>query len=53
MMAIGVASPRAQGHAMIRTATALRSASTSLGSGPQNAHATNAITAMTTTAGTK
>ena len=53
MIAIGVASPSAQGHAMISTATALTSACARRGSGPHRLHATNATTATTTTAGTK
>ena len=53
MIAIGVASPSAHGHAMISTATALTSACASLGSGPQIAPRGERQTAMTTTAGTK
>src|SRR5882672_8331829 len=52
MMAIGVASPSAHGHAMISTAIALRSAKASLGAGPQTLHAANDTTATATTAGT-
>ncbi len=53
MIDIGVASPRAQGQAMISTATALTSANANRGSaGENNAQATNVSTAITTTAGT-
>ena len=52
MIAIGVASPSAQGHAMMSTATALTSASARRGSGPHSAHPANAATATVTTAGT-
>ena len=52
MMAIGVARPSAQGHAMISTATALTSPCASRGSGPHTLQAANAISAMTATAGT-
>ena len=52
MMDIGVASPSAHGHAMMRTATAFTSAYARRGSGPQIAHATNVATATSTTAGT-
>ena len=52
MMAIGVARPSAHGQAMMSTATALTSAWASRGSGPHTLQAANAISAMTTTAGT-
>ncbi len=52
MIDMGVARPRAQGHAMINTATALTSAYESDGAGPQIAHAANASTAIEITAGT-
>src|SRR5579872_934070 len=51
-MATGVASPKAQGQAMINTATALTIAKTSEGEGPSKAQSTNAITDTNTTAGT-
>ena len=38
MMDMGVASPRAQGQAMIRTDTALTKAKTTAGSGPRKYH---------------
>ncbi len=53
MIDMGVARPRAQGQAMMRTATALTRAWASLGSGPTRAHTTNVMTAVPTTAGTK
>ena len=53
MIAMGVARPSAHGQAMMSTATALTSASASLGSGPQRLHAMNATIAVATTAGTK
>ena len=53
MTDIGVASPSAQGHAMIRTDTADTMAYTMLGSGPNRVQATKARIAISTTAGTK
>jgi hypothetical protein len=53
MIDIGVARPRAQGHAMIRTATALTSACAMRGSGPTNDHTTNVMIAIAMTIGTK
>ena len=53
MMDIGVANPRAQGQAMIRTATAFITAKARRGSGPQSPQTTKASTAISTTAGTK
>ena len=50
---IGVASPSAHGHAMINTATALKRACASRGSGPQIAHTANDSSAISITAGTK
>jgi hypothetical protein len=52
MIDIGVASPRAQGQAMIRTATELTVAKAIAGFGPQNAHTTKVIMATPMTAGT-
>ena len=52
-MDIGVASPSAQGQAMISTATALTSAWASRGSGPTSPQATNVSDGDRTTAGTK
>ena len=52
MMDIGVASPSAHGHAMMRTATAFTSPWTNRGSGPTSAHPTNVRIAITMTAGT-
>ena len=52
MIAIGVANPKAQGHAMMSTATAFTSACARRGCGPSRNHATNAAAAMATTAGT-
>src|SRR5260221_10535028 len=49
---IGVARPRAHGHAMMSTATALTSAYAMRGSGPQTLQVTNASVAMPTTVGT-
>ena len=45
MIDIGVASPSAQGQAMISTATALTSAKPSAGGGPTTAHAAKVRTA--------
>ena len=54
MIDIGVASPSAQGQAMISTATALTSAQASGGcSGAAIAHTKNVMTAIASTAGTK
>ena len=50
---IGVASPSAQGHAMMSTDTAATSALPSEGAGPNTAQAANVIPAVTPTAGTK
>jgi len=52
MIEVGVASPRAQGQAMIRTATVLRSARLNAGSGPATSHTTNVSTASPMTTGT-
>jgi hypothetical protein len=53
MIDIGVASPSAQGHAMMSTATALISACAIFGSGPTLAHATNVASDTKMTVGTK
>jgi hypothetical protein len=53
MMEIGVASPSAQGHAMMITATALTSAYAIRGCGPTSDHTTNVTIAVTITVGTK
>src|SRR5438876_9699710 len=53
MMDIGVAKPRAHGHAMIRTETALTRACARRGCGPNTAQPANARIAAATTAGTK
>src|SRR5437868_1150397 len=52
MIEIGVASPKAQGHAMINTATALTSAYARRGSGPRIHQVTKVSNAITMTAGT-
>ena len=52
MIDIGVANPRAQGQAMISTATALSSPNPIAGGGPNTDHATNATAATSMTAGT-
>ncbi len=52
MIAIGVARPRAQGQAMMRTETAATSACAKRGSGPTTAHVAKATAATATTAGT-
>ena len=52
MMDIGVARPRAQGQAMVRTATALTTAWARRGSGPHRPQTTKAMLATRTTAGT-
>ena len=53
MIDIGVARPRAQGHAMIRTATAFTIAWARRGSGPTKIQIKNVSTAAPTTNGTK
>ena len=53
MIDSGVASPSAQGHAMISTETALTSANVSAGAGPKSNQITNVPIAMNTAAGTK
>ena len=53
MIDIGVASPRAHGQAMIRTATELTSACAIRGSGPAKAQTTKVATAAAKTRGTK
>ena len=50
---IGVAKPKAQGHAMISTATAEIKACANRGCGPMNAQTAKVTTAAATTAGTK
>lgn len=50
---MGVASPSAQGQAMMSTATALMSAWASRGSGPTKAQTTNVMMAVRMTRGTK
>ena len=52
MIDIGVASPSAQGQAMISTVTAATSANARRGCGPKTAQAANASSAATMTAGT-
>ena len=52
MIDIGVASPSAQGQAMIRTETAFTMAKAIAGVGPQIAQSTKVIAAITMTAGT-
>ena len=52
MIDIGVARPSAQGHAMMRTATALTSACAILGSGPYTAQIANVAIATPITMGT-
>ena len=52
MMDIGVASPSAQGHAMMSTDTAATTASPSAGAGAQIIQAANAMAAEAMTAGT-
>jgi hypothetical protein len=51
MMAIGVARPKAQGQAMMRTATAFTRACAKRGCGPRKSHAMKVITAAATTGG--
>jgi hypothetical protein len=53
MIDTGVASPRAQGLAMMSTATALINACAIFGSGPKMLHTMKVIMAAPTTAGTK
>ena len=53
MMDIGVARPKAQGQAMIRTATALTNPNTQLGSGPKNPHPMKVREDIAKTAATK
>ena len=52
MIDVGVARPRAQGQAMIRTATVFRSARLNAGCGPRANQATNVAAAAISTAGT-
>ena len=52
MIDIGVASPSAHGHAMIKTATALTTANAARGSGPTVAQTIADTIATRTTAGT-
>ncbi len=52
MIEVGVASPMAQGQAIISTATAFTSAKVSAGDGPRTNQATNVRTAAAMTAGT-
>ena len=52
MIDIGVARPRAQGQAMISTATALSSATVRLGPGPASNQTTKVTAATAITAGT-
>ena len=52
MIEVGVASPMAQGQAMISTATAFTSAKPSAGEGPKLSHARQVSAATTMTAGT-
>jgi hypothetical protein len=53
MMAVGVASPIAHGHAMISTATAVSMAYGYVGSGPSTNQTPKTAAATTITAGTK
>ena len=53
MIAVGVANPRAQGHAMMTTATNVSSEYTSAGSGPMMLHSTKLMDATAMTTGTK
>ena len=53
MTAVGVARPKAQGHAIIRTATATSVALKYAGSGPKKSQMVNAAIETATTAGTK
>jgi hypothetical protein len=51
-IAVGVARPSAQGHAMISTVTNATEANSSAGWGPKSNHSTNAAMATTSTTGT-
>ena len=53
IIAIGVARPRAHGHAIIRTATKLTRAKLKAGIGPKKYHIMKVTMATTATAGTK
>src|SRR3989344_8372204 len=53
IIAIGVASPSAHGHAMMRTATKLTRAKLNAGVGPKKNQTIKVVTAITTTTGTK
>src|SRR5215208_174540 len=53
MIEVGVASPIAQGQAMIRTATKLSSACVNAGSGPSQSHTKKVTVAIRITTGTK
>jgi hypothetical protein len=53
MMAVGVARPKAQGQAMMSTATNVRTAYVSAGSGPKPHHRKKANVAIPKTDGTK
>ena len=53
MMDMGVAKPKAQGHAIIKTATILTNANAKRGSGPQIPQIINVKILIPTTAGTK
>jgi hypothetical protein len=53
MIDMGVASPSAQGQAMISTETAETIAKTMLGAGPNSVQTTKARIATSTTVGTK
>ena len=53
IMAMGVANPRAHGHAIMSTATSLTNAFESCGCGPTKNHTKNVITATAITVGTK
>jgi hypothetical protein len=52
MIDVGVASPRAHGHAMISTATVFSRARLNAGSGPNTSHARNVTPAIARTIGT-
>ena len=53
MIAVGVASPRAQGQAMISMATATRVAKVNAGAGPNASQKTKAASVITMIVGTK
>ena len=53
MIAVGVASPRAHGHATMRTATKFKRATVNVPSGTATYHPTNVIKAIAITVGTK